>query len=205
MAEKIYLYPLWVRLWHAANALLCLVLIISGISMQFSEPGRTLIRFDVAVTIHNSASLLLVINYVLFVIANRLSDNGKFYKFPRKNYMSNLVVQFKYYTYGIFRGAKAPFPINPGRKFNPLQHFTYIVVMYFLLPIIMITGCGMFFPELVISKIFGISGLFLTDLVHIVVGFAISMFLVVHLYFCLLGTSLLASFRSMISGWADVH
>ena len=62
-----------------------------------------------------------------------------------------------------------------------------------------------FFPELVISKIFGISGLFLTDLVHIVVGFMISMFLIVHVYFCLLGTNLLSSFKSMINGWAEVH
>jgi thiosulfate reductase cytochrome b subunit len=38
-----------------------------------------------------------------------------------------------------------------------------------------------------------------------VVGFMISMFLIVHIYFCLLGTSLLASFKSMINGWVEVH
>jgi thiosulfate reductase cytochrome b subunit len=205
MAEKIYLYPLWIRLWHVANALFCLVLIISGVSMQFSEPGRTLIRFDIAVTIHNSASLLLVINYLFFVIANKLTGNNKYYKIPRKNYIKNLLTQFRYYTYGIFKGAKAPFPVSKSRKFNPLQHFTYIVVMYILLPMLIITGCGLFFPGIVIFKVFGISGLFLTDLLHIIVGFAISMFLIVHIYFCMLGTTLLASFKSMINGWAEVH
>ena len=205
MAERIYHYPLWIRLWHLANALFCLVLIVSGLSMQFSEPNRTLIRFDIAVTIHNSAALLFVINYLFFVITNRLTGNSRFYKFPRKNYVSNLSVQFRYYTYGIFRGQKAPFPVNHKRKFNPLQHFSYIIVMYVLIPVITITGCGLFFPGIVIFKVFGISGLFLTDLIHILAGFIISMFLIVHIYFCMLGTSIFTSFRSMINGWVEVH
>jgi thiosulfate reductase cytochrome b subunit len=205
MAERIYHYPLWIRLWHLANALFCLVLIISGLSMQFAEPNRTMIRFDIAVTIHNSAALLLVINYLFFVIANRLTGNSRFYIFSRKNYVSNLFDQFRYYTSGIFRGQKAPFPVNHERKFNPLQHFSYIVVMYVLLPVITITGCGLFFPGIVIFKIFGISGLFLTDLIHILAGFIISMFLIVHIYFCMLGTSVFTSFKSMINGWVEVH
>jgi thiosulfate reductase cytochrome b subunit len=205
MAEKLYLYPLWIRLWHWSNAFFCLVMIISGISMQFSGPDRPLIRFDIAVTVHNSGAFLLVINYLFFIIANRFSGNWRYYKFSQKNYVGKLLDQFRYYTSGIFKGAKAPFPVNTKRKFNPLQHFTYIVVMYVFLPIILVTGCGMFFPELVITRIFGISGLFLTDLVHILAGFVISMFLIVHIYFCLLGTNLFASFKSMINGWVEVH
>jgi thiosulfate reductase cytochrome b subunit len=205
MAEKLYLYPLWIRLWHWANALFCLVLIISGISMQFSGPDSPLIRFDIAVTVHNSAAFLLAINYLFFIIANRFTGNRKYYQFPRKKYVGNLMIQFRYYTSGIFRGEKAPFPVSTERKFNPLQHFAYISVMYFFLPVLLITGFGMFFPGLVIFKIFGVSGLFLTDLAHIIVGFIITMFLIVHVYFCMLGTSVLASFRSMINGWAEVH
>jgi thiosulfate reductase cytochrome b subunit len=205
MAEKIYHYPLWIRLWHLANALFCLTLIVSGISMQFSEPGRSLIRFDYAVTLHNSVAILLTINYIFFLIANRLSGNGKHYKFSEKNYAEKLLSQFKYYTSGIFNGAKAPFPVNSERKFNPLQHFAYISIMYGVLPLIFITGWAMFFPEIVITRIFGISGLFLTDLIHIIAGFLVSMFLIVHIYFCMLGTNIFASFKSMISGWVEVH
>jgi len=205
MAEKIYHYPLWIRLWHVANAILCLVLIITGISMQFSEPDRTLIPFDTSVSIHNAAALLLFINYLIFVIANWRTGNFRFYKLSKKNYVADLVEQFRYYTSGIFKGEKAPFPVSHERKFNPLQHFAYVVVMYVLLPVIIITGCGLFFPGIIIFKIFGVSGLLLTDLLHILVGFIISIFLVVHVYFCMLGTTLLASFRSMINGCADVH
>jgi thiosulfate reductase cytochrome b subunit len=205
MAEKLYLYPLWIRLWHWANALFCLVLIVSGISMQFSGQDSPLIRFDIAVTVHNSAAFLLFINYLFFIIANAFTGNWRFYKFPRKNYVGNLLDQFRYYTSGIFRGAKPPFPVSTERKFNPLQHFAYITIMYVFLPVLIITGCGLFFPGLVIFKIFGISGLFLTDLLHILAGFIITMFLIVHVYFCMLGTNVLSSFKSMINGWAEVH
>jgi thiosulfate reductase cytochrome b subunit len=205
MAEKIYHYPLWIRLWHMVNAIFCLVLMISGISMQFSEPDRPLIRFDIAVTIHNSAAILLTLNYLFFLIANKVSDNGKHYRFSEKKYFGKLFAQFGYYTFGIFKGEKAPFPVNSERKFNPLQHFAYIVVMFFLLPLILISGWGLFFPEIVFSRVFGISGLFLTDLVHIMAGFVISMFMIVHIYFCMLGTNLLSSFKSIINGWVEVH
>jgi thiosulfate reductase cytochrome b subunit len=205
MTEKVYHYPLWIRLWHLANALFCLALIISGISMQFSEPHRFLVRFDQAVTLHNAAAILLTLNYLFFLIGNKLSGNGKHYNPSRKNNFSNLIVQFKYYASGIFKGEKPPFPVSKELKFNPLQQIAYLVVMYGLLPLIFISGWGMFFPEIVPTRVFGISGLFLTDLIHVVAGFIVSMFMVVHIYFCMLGTTVFSSFRSMINGWVEIH
>ncbi|MCX6259522.1 MAG: cytochrome b/b6 domain-containing protein, partial [Bacteroidia bacterium] len=32
-----YLYPAWIRLWHLFNALLIIVLIVTGISMQYTD------------------------------------------------------------------------------------------------------------------------------------------------------------------------
>ena len=53
MSERLYLYPIWIRLWHWTNAILCLVLIISGVSLQYSNPEYPIIRFDIAVTMSN--------------------------------------------------------------------------------------------------------------------------------------------------------
>ena len=116
-----------------------------------------------------------------------------------------LLTQFRYYTIGIFSGAKAPFPVSKKRKFNPLQQFAYIIIMYGLLPLIIISGWGMFFPEIVIPKVFGVSGLVLTDLIHILAGFILSLFMVVHIYFCTMGTKLTSLFKGMINGWVEVH
>ena len=84
MSERLYLYPLWVRLWHWINALMFLVLIITGISMQYSDPGYPLIRFDIAVFYHNLSGVILTISFILFVIMNRISGNYKYYRVKKK-------------------------------------------------------------------------------------------------------------------------
>jgi thiosulfate reductase cytochrome b subunit len=173
--------------------------------MQFSEPNRPLIRFDAAVTLHNAAAVLLSLNYIFFMIFNRFSRNRKHYRIKEENFAGMMLTQFRYYTVGIFKGEKAPFPISTERKFNPLQKFSYIIIMYGCLPLIFITGWAMFFPEVIIQDVFGISGLFLTDLLHIINGFIVSVFLIVHVYFCTMGTSLTSIFKGMINGWAEVH
>ncbi len=205
MTAKIYHYPLWIRMWHVANALFCLILIITGISMQFSGPGRPLIRFDISVTIHNVSAVLLSINYLFFLIVNRFSGNRKHYRIAERGYIDMLLTQFRYYTVGIFKKEKAPFPVNEERKFNPLQQFSYIIIMYGCLPVILITGWAMLFPEIIIQNVFGISGLFLTDLLHIIIGFTVSLFLVVHVYFCTMGMTMTSLFKGMINGWVEVH
>jgi len=205
MAGRIYHYPLWIRLWHLANALLCLALIISGISMQFSDPERSFMQFDFAVTLHNISAVILTCNYLVFFIANKLTGNSIHYKVSGDKFRNTLVQQFRYYTVGIFKNVTPPYPINSTRKFNPLQQLAYFIVMYILLPLVIISGWAMLFPEVIVGKIFTVSGLFLTDLIHIVTGFIISMFMVIHIYFCMLGTNVSSTFRSIINGWVETH
>ncbi len=50
--------------------------------------------------------------------------------------------------------------------------------MYVALPLLIISGLGLMFPEVTINRIFGISGLILTDILHITMGFFISVFLI---------------------------
>ncbi len=205
MTERIYHYPLWLRLWHVINALLCLALIITGISMQFSEPERPLIRFDLAVTLHNIFAVFLSINYLFFLITNRFTNNRKHYRIAEENFTDLLLTQFRYYTIGVFQGEKSPFPVSTERKFNPLQKLSYIIIMYGCMPLILITGWAMLFPEIIIKDVFGVSGLFLTDLLHIINGFIVTVFLVVHIYFCTMGAHFSSTFKGMINGWAEVH
>ncbi len=77
MEGKLYLYPVWVRLWHWINAILCLLLIISGVSMQYSDPQYPFIRFDWAVYIHDISGIVLSLSYLFFILGNLLTPNGK--------------------------------------------------------------------------------------------------------------------------------
>jgi len=205
MAEKIYLYPVWTRIWHGINAILILLLIVTGVSMQYSNPDFNLIRFDIAVSIHNYAGVLLTLNYLFFFIGNLVTSNGRYYKFNRKGLYKRLKMQFIYYMAGIFRNEPPPFPIKKERKFNPLQQFTYVIAMYILLPVVVITGWAYLYPEILFDKVFSGSGLKVNDFIHVLTGFFLSFFLIVHVYFCTIGATFVSNFRSMINGYHESH
>ena len=50
------------------NAIFMLLLIISGLSMQYSGRNATLIPFPVAVRMHNISGIMLTAGYLLFTM-----------------------------------------------------------------------------------------------------------------------------------------
>jgi len=198
-----YLYPKWIRIWHLINAAMFLILIITGISMQYTGKENTtyVVGFAKAVKWHNFAALILVINYILFVTGNLLTSNGKYYKIGRKGFLSDLKKQFIYYSKGMFKGEKHPFPVTEDRKFNPLQKITYVLALYIAFPLLIISGIGLLLPEITITTFFGISGLILTDILHITMGFFLSIFMIIHVYTCTLGHKPTSLFRGIITGY----
>lgn len=201
MKDKLYLYPIWVRLWHMINALLFLTLIITGLSLQYSSIEYPLIPFNYAVSIHNISGIVLCVMFAVFIVGNRFTSNGNYYQFKLKGLIKRVMKQFRYYTIGIFKHEKPPYPITKKRKFNPMQKLSYVAVMYFLMPIMILTGIMLFFPDLLPARILGIGGIHLIDLLHIISGFALSIFMVVHIYFCTIGKTPFSNFKSMITGW----
>jgi len=202
MKEKFYLFPIFIRIWHFINAIAILILIVSGLSLQYSEPGRGLIPFQTSIQIHNVCGIILVLNYLIFFIGNLTTPNGKHYKLFWKSFRNELIAQAKYYLGSMFQSATTPFPINSERKFNPLQKFAYTATMYIFVPFVLITGLGLMFPEIiVVTKIFNYSSILFTDIIHIISGFVVSMFLLVHIYLCTLGIKKHNTFKSIINGW----
>ena len=205
MSGKIYLYPLWIRLWHGLNAILIILLILTGVSMQYTDPANPFIRFDLAVKMHNISGIILTANYLIFLIGTFTTPNGRYYKITMKGLMNRLIKQFTYYTFGIFKHEKPPFPISKESKFNPLQQFTYVGTMFILVPVVIITGWALLYPEVVLTKIMGGSGLKFNDFVHVIIGFFVSFFMFVHVYFCTIGATFVSNFRSMITGFHESH
>jgi thiosulfate reductase cytochrome b subunit len=201
--EKIYFYPVWLRIWHGFNALGIVVLIISGISMQ-SSIDSSVIGFNIAVKLHNIAGIVVTLSYFVFFIGNLVTNNGKFYLIKLKGFIKQPIKQAYYYSWGMFHGMNAPFPLSEKRKFNPLQKFFYVMVMYLAVPGVIITGFALLFPEIIIEKVYGFSGIFVTAIFHSALGFFISIFLIIHLYVASIGKSPLENFKSIISGWHHV-
>ncbi len=203
--SKIYLYPVWIRIWHVINALMFILLLLTGISLHYSGSGFNLIGFEASVGIHNVCALILTFNYGVYVIGNMVTKNGKYYRKWRKNLVPKLWKQFVFYAVGIFRNEPHPFPITKKQKFNPLQKVAYVFAMYFGMPLLIISGIALMVPDLIGYKVFNVSGLIFYDVLHIIVGFVLSVFLLIHLYTCTLGDKPGTLFKSMVNGYHEEH
>lgn len=178
-----------------------LILIVTGLCMQYSSPNGSIIPFPVSVRLHNISGILLAASYLVFFIGNIVSGNGKHYKLKWQGLRKRMTIQGRYYLSGYFKKKSPPYPVIPDNKFNPLQAITYVLVMYIGLPLVVITGFGMLFPETIVDGILGVNGLVLTDLVHVIMGFFLSIFMIVHIYLCTLGNSPRQNFMAILTGW----
>lgn len=201
--NKIYFYPLWLRIWHGINAIGIILLIVTGYTMQAGNES-SLIGFNTSVNLHNISGIVVAINYLLFVIGNLATGNGKFYIVKPKNFLKRPIKQAQYYAFGMFRGMDKPYPLSEKRKFNPLQKYAYIIAMYLFVPAVIITGFALLFPEIIIETVYNVSGIMLTAVLHSVMGFFIFLFLVVHIYISSIGKSPLENYKSIISGWHHI-
>ena len=202
--QKIYYYPLWLRIWHGLNALGIIVLIITGLQLQ-SGSGDPFIKFNLSINLHNIAGITVTLNYLLFLFGNLFTTNKKFYIVKPQGFLKRPIRQARYYVWGMFQGESAPYPLSEKRKFNPLQKYFYIIVMYLIVPVVIVTGIGLFFPELIIEKVYQLSGVFLTAVLHSAMGFFISIFLIIHIYVSTMGKSPVDNFKSIINGWHHIE
>lgn len=201
--KRLYLYPLWLRIWHAINALGIIFLGITGLSMQFTFVESPLIKFKNAVEIHNFMGIVVLVSYIIYFIVNIISGNNKHYVLKRKGLLDRLIEQGKYYMFGYLKGEPKPFHVSEEEKFNPLQKVSYVGTMYALIPVVIITGVALFYPEMIIEKVFEISGIKLTTALHSLAGFLILIFLTIHLYVITIGKRPLKNFKSMATGYHE--
>jgi thiosulfate reductase cytochrome b subunit len=148
---------------------------------------------------------VVTISYFFFFIGSFLFYNSRYYRIRLRGWQTRIYKQAQYYIYGMFKGDKPPFPPNERRKFNPLQKTSYFYIMFLILPLIVFTGVGLLFPELIIDRVYRYNGVFLTAIVHAALGFILFVFLLIHIYASTIGYDPLANFRSMFSGWHEIH
>ncbi len=201
---KLYFYPVWLRIWHGINAIGIILLIITGFSLQ-SGIDNNFMNFGLAVNLHNISGVIVSINYLIFFIGNIVTQNIKFYLIKPMGFIKRPMKQAYYYAFGMFKGEKAPYPLSEKRKFNPLQKYAYVVVMYLIVPIVIVTGFALLFPEIIIDKVYTFSGIILTAITHSASGFFVSIFLIVHIYVASIGKSPVENFKSIITGWHNIH
>ncbi|EKS7794287.1 thiosulfate reductase cytochrome B subunit [Edwardsiella piscicida] len=197
-AERLYLYPSALRLWHLLNALLFLFLLFSGLLLHAAPLPLAATRW--LVHWHPYAGYLLLGLWCGFILLNALGANGVHYRIRWRGIAARCRCQAHFYLFGIFRAAPHPFHASPTQKFNPLQQLGYCAVMYLMVPALLLSGLGLahplFLPE-------GTAYWVLQG--HLLLSFFILMFISVHIYLCTLGDTPGATFMAMVDGYHRRH
>jgi len=200
-----YLYDGFTRLWHWVNALLMLILMITGIRMHFGGREDPVLSFEEAFNIHNLLGLVLLLVGVAFFVAGLVNGNAWHYLRIPPQMIRGMLAQAKYYLFGVFRGDPHPFHATRDRKFNPMQQMTYVAVMYLLFPLVSITGILLLDKDLLPARLFGRPGGWAIATLHYLVGVAFVLFLFVHVYLTTMGDGVGYLVRGMITGYHRHH
>ena len=195
--KNIYLYTRYERFWHWLQAVLILILLITGFEVNGTI---SLLGFGTAVRVHNVTGITWLIAFAFFAFWVFTTGEWKQY-IPTTKKMLAVV---RYYSYGIFRGEAHPVPKRKEAKHNPLQRLTYLSLAALLLPLQMLTG--LLYWSYNSWGDYGLAGLSLSPLalVHTALAFAILSFFIVHVYMTTTGHTILAHTKAMITGWEEV-
>jgi thiosulfate reductase cytochrome b subunit len=203
MTKRIFMLPLWIRLWHWSNALAIIILSITGISLHFADPNLPLVEFSLAARIHNVAGVCLAVLYAVFVIGNILTGNWWQYIPKPPGIIGRCIRQMQFYGMGIFKGEAEPFPPTPEVNFNALQAVTYWSIMYLVMPVVILTGLVFLYPQFAPDRLFGLDGLLPIALVHYLGAAVILLFMVSHIYLGTMGPKVSSLFKMMFTGWYE--
>jgi thiosulfate reductase cytochrome b subunit len=190
--------PLWLRIWHGAQAFLFFGLIATGLCMHYAGSAWAIIPFPVAVRTHNACGIATAALWVVFVIYNAASGHIRHYVPKDFHIIHSAVIQVRYYVFGVFRGD--PPPVTPGLRNNPAQQLAYAVVMYALMPLSVGSGVLLLFPILAPERALGRAGLWPMAMLHLTVGYLLTLFLVVHIYLATTGETFFSLIREIVSG-----
>ena len=196
--RKVKVYPIFERLWHWSQVVLILTLLFTGFGLNGLH---SLISFELAVTIHTSAALLLL---ALWLFATFwLFTTGTWRQFVPT--LEGLVEVARFYTIGVFKGEQHPHKKVYWRKHNPLQILAYFGLKMAIFPMIWITG--IIYMTYNFWEHLPDAGLYINIIanLHLLSGYIITAFIIVHLYLLTIGHGFFKHVAPMVTGYEDIN
>ncbi len=194
--KKVYIYTKFERFWHWTQALLIILLAMTGFEIH---GGLHLFGFKNAVFIHRNAAYTYLI--LLFLIFTWMLITGQWRTFWPK--VLGIAEQVKFYTYGIFKGAEHPTTKSKFNKFNPLQRLTYFGLLYFIIPFMVITGV-MYLLAPQYAQVHHGYALEPIAVLHLIGAFFLVGFVIGHVYLTTTGYKVFSSIKAMFTGWEEM-
>jgi thiosulfate reductase cytochrome b subunit len=205
--KMIYLQPLPVRIWHWLNALGIVTLIITGGQIRFPEYVTVCGSYRNAIMLHNTAGLVVAVSFSIWFFYYKLVAGTieEIYVPKISDLTTGLFRQVVFYFFAYFFGAPNPHHATPENKFNPLQKSAYLAIMFVLMPFVSLTGIFLMNMGPLREMVLMIGGLKLLVAAHFMLACSLCAFLFTHVYLATLGSTPLAYFKPMWSGWEKVE
>lgn len=198
--RKLYLYPIFERLWHCLQALLIIGQWLSGFTIHGTWH---ITSFEQAYEWHVRFGWALLVLYILAIFW--MLTTGSWRQFvPTFQRFKDVAL---FYMSGIFKGEEHPwheYKLQDPRtnKFNPLQRFTYLGIVIFMVPFMIVTGLLLIYynrwPE------WGLNwSLEPMAVLHTLGAFLLLAFFIGHVYLTTTGRTILTYPKSIILGYEE--
>jgi thiosulfate reductase cytochrome b subunit len=195
--ERVILYPVFNRLWHWSQALLILLLALTGFEVRGT---LRLFGYLRAVNLHHGLALALLV-LILFAIFWHVTTGEWRQYLTTRAFLREMLA---FYLTGIFRGA--PHPVRKARsaKLNPLQRLAYLGFKVLIIPVQATTGALYFLYPNLNNAGWPPATLRVAATLHVLGAFGLLAFLVGHVYLTTTGHTPLANMKAMLRGYEDL-
>jgi thiosulfate reductase cytochrome b subunit len=196
--RRIYLYNRYERFWHWSQAVLVILMMLTGFEVHGSFK---LLGFGNAVNLHTISAWTLLTLWAFTIFWQFTTDEWKQY-IPTLKKVDAMV---RYYAFGIFRHAPNPYQKTAAKKHNPLQRLAYLALLSMVSPVIW--GSGLFYLFYSSWKSLGADAFLNLEVVatiHTAGAFMMLVFFIAHVYLTTTGHTPTAHIKTMITGWEEV-
>ncbi len=197
--QRVLIYKRFERFWHWAQAILVILLAVTGLDIHFA--GIDILGFDLAVRMHMHLAWAFLILIVFAIFWHFTTGEWRQYV-PTRLFLREMI---EFYLIGIFRNAPHPVKKTLVAKLNPLQRLAYLSLKILLIPCLVTTGllysCHYYWPML------GLGGLSLRTvaILHTLSAYLMIAFVLAHIYLTTTGQTPLSNLKAMITGWEDIE
>lgn len=194
MSNQVLIYNRFNRIWHWGQALLIILLGITGFEIHgsFSLSG-----FQRAVVLHNWLAGAFGVLVAFAIFWHLTTGQWRHYTPTRKH----LRAMIHFYLRGIFRGEHHPFNKTELSKLNPLQRLIYVGLKVLVFPSQGLSGLVYFYYDDLSARGYLPNGVGTVALIHTAGAFVLLAFLIVHMYLGTTGETPTSNLKAMITGW----
>lgn len=196
--QKIYIFKRFERFWHWSQALLIVLMLVTGFEIH---GAYTLIGIQDAMNLHTMAAWTLIGLWVFAIFWHITTGEWRQY-IPTTD---KVVAVARYYSMDIFKNKPHPFRATRLHKHNPLQRLAYLLFKVVLAPMIWVSGLlYLFYND---WAQWGLGGLELgvVAILHTLAAYLIAVFFVGHVYLTTTGHTVFAHIKAMFTGWEEVE